>query len=665
MRLRKYIIKKKIKKIPLNKKDKNENNDINNYNKIIQTFYKNIIKKNKPIDFEKFQKDIFEILDAKYCNYNHVKKILNVIKNRYIIKNFIGIKFREMQDDYYNVLFNKNNLDNNNLDNNNLDNNNLDNNNLDNNNLDNNNNNNNNHIDVDDNDKDFKLLCIKENNNYADFIIILIDKVYKKFNNIEEDFILDLFTYYTLDIDRVLKYLKTINFSFKNEKYIKKIHYLADVDYFYLLKNHDIKYVLTSNYIITNFDNIDNIIEKYFPNPNYNEIFTILINLLIENNRLCNFNISNVGKWILNNYKYVDKNIKIKLFTLYFIYFISNFINNIDMMNDNEYKQQIINYQPNINILKKIINDIKPKKEFTLEQLIEADELIINILLKSVNFRKKTLLKNKIFGTKNIKMQEYDYFLDYKNISIYTGFNMIDIDTYISFINKNRLQFINLIINYVKKITNVNDIIHCKLFHNKNKIFTLDEKVYILKKIYSGKIKANELELFILNNNELACHFIKNISINYKYVKYAMTVGNLKFIETLCDLKYNFTTNDLLYITSDINIEEILKTINKYNIINFIENLDWYYHIKYILKNNNNNLDILKVIYNDDNQDLRDIFNKKIKEINLKYNFDELNNLDFNKFCSHIINNNIIFNKYDIYRLNCLQKRLFLLNYNN
>jgi hypothetical protein len=643
MRLRKYVIKKKIKPIPLKKKDKNENNDINKYNNIIRIFYKNLVKKNKPIDFEKFKTDIFEILDSKYCIYNHVKKILNVIKNRYIIKNFIGIKFREMQDDYYNLLFDKNNLDNNNVDNNNVDNNN---------------------VDVYDNE-DFKLLCLKENNNYADFIINLIDKVYKKFKNIEEDFIVDLFTYYTLDIDRVLKYLKTINFIFKNEKYIKKIHYLCDVDYFYLLKNHDIKYVLTSNYIITNFDNIDNIIEKYFPNPDYNEIFTILINLLIENNRLSILNISNVGEWILNKKKSLNSNIKIQLLTLYFIYFISNFINNIDMMNDNEYKQQIIDYQSNINILKKVINDIKPKKEFTLEQLIEADELIINILFKNVNFRRKTFLKEKKYkyGYKNIDIDKYDYFLDYKDIAVYTGFNMIDIDTYISFINKNRLQFINLIINYVKKITNVNDIINCKLFHNKNKIFTLDEKVIILKKIYSGKIKANELELFILNNNELACHFIKNIPINNKYVKYAMTSGNLKFIETLCDLKYNFTTDDLLYITCDINIEEIFKTINKYNTIDFLINIDWYYHIKYILNNNNNNLDILKIIYNDDNQDLRDIFNKKIEEINFKYDFAKLNNLDFNNFCIYIIKNNIIFNKYDIYRLNCLQKRLFLLNY--
>ena len=39
-----------------------------------------------------------------------------------------------------------------------------------------------------------------------------------------------------------------------------------------------------------------------------------------------------------------------------------------------------------------------------------------------------------------------------------------------------------------------------------------------------------------------------------------------------------------------------------------------YYHIKYILNINNNNLDILKVIYNDDNKDLRDLFNKKIQE---------------------------------------------------
>ena len=150
MRLRKYVINKKIKPIPLKKKDKNENNDINKYNNIIRIFYKNLVKKNKPIDFEKFQTDIFEILDSKYCIYNHVKKILNVIKNRYIIKNFIGIKFREMQDDYYNLLFDKNNVENNNVENNNVE--------------------NNNQIDIATNDEEFKVLCLKENNNYADFI---------------------------------------------------------------------------------------------------------------------------------------------------------------------------------------------------------------------------------------------------------------------------------------------------------------------------------------------------------------------------------------------------------------------------------------------------------------------------------------------------------------
>ena len=170
------------------------------------------------------------------------------------------------------------------------------------------------------------------------------------------------------------------------------------------------------------------------------------------------------------------------------------------------------------------------------------------------------------------------------------------------------------------------------------------------------------MEYFILNNNDLACYFIKNIPINKKYVKYALSVSNIQFIETLCDLKYNFTTDDLLYITSDLHLEKILTCINKYNTIDFMKNLDWYYHIKYILNQNNNNLDVLKCIYNDDNQDLRDLFNTKINNIKYDYNFDELNNLNFNDFCIYIIKNNIKIKKNDIYKLQCIQKRLFLLN---
>ncbi len=636
MRIRRNIRINKPKKIELKNIDKKEHSDINKYNKLIQNFYKYITKKNKPDDFEKFQKDIFEILDSKYCIYNHIKKILNIIKNRHIIKNFIEAKFRQIQDNYYNLLFNKNNLD---------------------------------IVDINYNDEEFKLLCLKENNNYTDFIINLIDKVYKKFNKIEENFIVDLFRYYTLDIDKVLIHLKTHNFRFNNTKNIKKLHYSSEVDYFYLLNNHDIKYILTSYYTILNFNNIDNIIQKYFPNPDYDYIFSILINLLIETERNTNFNIGIIASWILNKKKSINPNIKIKIYTLHLIKLMYTFIYNIDIMNDDDYKQQFINYRledhNNYNLINKTLKkNIITKKEFTLEQLIEADELIINMLLKNVNFRKKILVKNNIkYSFKNIKSEEYDYFLDYHDIVVYTGYNMIDIDIYISFINKNRLVFINNLVNYIKKITNLNDIIYCKLFHNKNKLFTLDEKVNILKKIYSGKIKANDLELFILNNNELACHFIKNIPINNKYVKYALSVGNLKFIETLCELKYNFTTNDLLNITSDLYLEEILNSINKYNTINFMENLDWYNHIKYILNINNNNMDILKVIYNDDNQDLRDLFNEKIQEVKFKYNFDELNNLNFNEFCIQIIKENIKLSNYDIHRLSCLKKRLFILNY--
>ncbi len=632
--MRRRIIRiNKPKKIRLKINDKKENKEIIIFNKLIEKFYKSITKKNKPDDYEKFQIDIFEIIDSKYSTYSLIKKILNIIENRFIIKNFIGIKFRKLQDDHYDDLFGQqDNL--------------------------------NEEEKYNEKDDKFKLLCIEANKIFVDFIINLIDKIYKKFNKIEETFVLDLFTYYTIDIERILIHLKSHKFTFNNIKIIKKLHYLSEVDYFDLLDNYDIKYILTSNHIISNFTNIDNIIQKYFPKLDYNKIFLILIDNLIENNRLINFNINNVGEWILSKNKSLDTNSKIKLYTLYIINSIINFIDGIDLMNNDEYTQNIINYRPNINIINYFLKKNFIKKEFTLQQLIEADQLIINMLFKSINLRKKISIKNKTkYGFKNIKIDDYDYFLKYNNIAVYTGFNMINIDIFISFINKNRILFINSLINYVKKVTNVNDIINCKLFHNKNNIFTLDEKVNILKKIYSGKITASNLELFILNNNELACYFIKNIPINKKYIKYALSVSNLKFIETLCDLKYIFTTNDLLYITSDLYLEEILIIINKYNTIDFLTNLDWYYHIKYILNIDNNNLDIVKIIYNDDNQYLRDLFNKKINDIKYDYNFDDLNNLNFNDFCINVVKNNIKITKYDIYKVKCLQKRLFLLNY--
>jgi hypothetical protein len=641
MRIRRYITNiKSIKKIFLKSNDKKEHNYIKKYNKMIETFYKNLIKKNKVNDFEKFKNDFFDILDSKYCVYNHIKKFLNIIKNKYILKNFIGINFREIQDEHYNILFNKNDDINYNIN----------------------------------DDKINQILLLKINNIYSDFIVELIHKIYKKFNKIDEDFIVDLFTYYTLDIDKVLKYLKNINFIFKKSINIKKLHNLSDDDYFYLLNSPDIEYILTSNHIITNFssnnyDNIDKVINTYLSKTDYNDIFSIIINSLIQTDKYGNFNsnyyINNATKWILNKQIPLNLNIKIKICVLQLISMMYNFIDNNYILDNNEYIIKVLNYEPDP-LFFNLINNIINKKEFLLQQLIEADELIIYMIFKRFKLRRKKIYRYKnIYTNKNINLEKYDYFLDYHDMAIYTGLNMIDIDIFKSFINKNRIQFINIFINNVKKVTNINDIINCKLFHNKNKIFTLDEKINILKKIYSGKIKSSELELFILNNNELACHFIKNIPINKKFVKYAMSVANLKLIETLCDLKYNFTTDDLLYITSDLYLEEILNCINKYNTINFMGSLDWYYHIKYILNINNNELNILKVIYNDDNQDLRDLFYKKIEEDTYKDNFNELNNLDFNEFCIYVKKNNIILNKYDTYRLNCLKKRLFILNSEN
>jgi len=631
---KKRIYIKKIKNIPLKKNNsKEEKIEIKKYNNLINRFYRCLTNKKKIYDFEKFQIDIFEIIDSKYTTYSNIKKYLNIINNRFIIRNFIATKFKKLEGEYYDKLYTNKNGDND-------------------------------EYNYEYNDNEFKKIFIEVNKIYVSFLIKLIDNIYLKFNKIDEDFILNLFTYFKLNIEKILIHLKSYNFKFFNKKNIDKLHYLSEVEYFYLLNNYDMKYIFTSTYIISNFNNIDNIIDKYFSNPDYNKIFLILINQLIEYDKLNYYNIDNVGEWILSKNISIDSNIKIKLYTLNLINLIKNYIDNIDLMSNDQIKHHIMNYNPDITGINNLFKKHITKKEFTLDQLIEADELIINILLKYVNFRKKTYIKYiRKIGSKNIKIEKYDYFLDYNNIVVYTGFNIIDINIFISFINKNRIVFLNYLINYIKKVTNINEIIHCKLFHNKNKIFTLDEKVNILKKIYSGKITASEIELFILNNNELACHFIKNISINNKYIKYALSVSNLNFIETISELKYNFTIDDLFYITSDLNLKDIIESINKYKTIDFFKNLDWYYHIKYILNVNNNNLDIIKVIYNDDNQDLRDLINKKINDTKYDYNFDELNTLNFNEFCIKIVKENIKLKKYDIYRLNCLQKRLFILNY--
>ena len=225
MRIRKYIRIKKPKKIRLKNNDKKENIEIKKYNKLIEKFYKSITKKNRPDDYEKFKIDIFEIIDSKYSIYPVIKKFLNIIENRFIIKNFIGNKFKKLQDDHYHELFGQQD-------------------------------NINEEEKYNKKDNKFKLLCLEANKIFVNFIINLIDKIYNKFNKIEENFVLNLFTYYTIDIENILIHLKSYKFTFNNTKIIKKLHYLSEVDYFDLLNNYDIKYILTSNHIISNFNNL-------------------------------------------------------------------------------------------------------------------------------------------------------------------------------------------------------------------------------------------------------------------------------------------------------------------------------------------------------------------------------------------------------------------------
>ena len=169
----------------------------------------------------------------------------------------------------------------------------------------------------------------------------------------------------------------------------------------------------------------------------------------------------------------------------------------------------------------------------------------------------------------------------------------------------------------------------------------------------------------IFNNNELAIYIINNINtihVTEDIIKAAFKTSNVSFINKLIDMKYNMKTSYLNYILENKNIEEILKTINKYNTLEFDDQTDWIMHISYL----NNTINIGKCFYNEYNEDMINKMNQIIENTQKTPNIMMLNNLEFKEFVENV-------NKYinvfkiklkinDIIKLKDFNKRQYLIS---
>jgi hypothetical protein len=605
-RKRSRVIKKKV-----NKRGEKK------FKKLYATFITNIKKYRgwhyvKKYNFEKFKQNIFELLDSEYITYAKGKKLLN-----------ISIKFYRL---YLNIL----------------------------------------------------------NEILMDFYIEIFDKLYIKFNKICEDSITKILTLNS-NRNKFYDHILKMNIKINNPKYKNKLRYL-NYDYFDIIENITYYDIIESDYININISQIKNILERLFEKPDYNLFICKFIDYNIELMSK-NFGIvygggedgeggdfDSLNKYIMENYK-LNSEYKIKIILLNFIHYINSKYNklfdkfddfyysdNSDDFDDFDDFYDFDNSDP-IEILKKftvhtiefdkienLVKDLIKNKEITLDILYKIDLNLIDFFYKN-----RQDLKSK---DKPLNMNIYNITTQKEIIYLWLWYRKYDNITYIDkCMNVFRNQFIKLFINNIKPEKDIINIIENKLFDFRDTFLTLDEKVELFKKSYSGKVKSYDLDKFIISSNELSSFLIKNISIKEEHVKYTLFTGNYKLLEIIADMKFNFKIEHFRYIISDNNIIELIKIINKYNTFDFSENIEWYKYIEHLLTN----IDIHNILYNDDNKDLQIKLKDKIQKYkDSKLDMTILNEIDLNDFCKHIIENNIKLEIKDILKIKDDNKRLFL-----
>lgn len=506
--------------------------------------------------------------------------------------------------------------------------------------------------------KFYRLYLNTEFEIIMDFYIEIFDKLYIKFNKICEDSITKILTL-NLNKNKFYDYILKMNIKINNPKYKNKLKYL-NYDYFDIIENITYYDIIESQYINTNTSLIKNILDRLFEKPDYNLFISKFIDHNIEL-MLKDFgrvyedeDFELLNKYIIGNYK-LNSEYKIKIILLNFIHYINS---KYDELFDNFYDFEkfdnidtlkiFTDYTIEFNKIENLVKELIKYKEITLDMLRETDLNLIDFFYQNMKHLKSKdkILNMNIYNITNQKDIIYLWYIKY-DLHIYIDKCM----------NVFRNQFIKLFINNIKPEKDIINIIENKLFDFRDTFLTLDEKVELFKKSYSGKVKSNDLDKFIISSNELSLFLIKNVSIKEEHVKYTLFTGNYKLLEIIADMKFHFKAEHFKYIISENNIIELIKIINKYKPFDFSENIEWYIYIEHLLTN----VDIFNILYNNDNEDLQIKLKDKIQKYNdSKLDINVLNKIDLNDFCKHIIENNIKLEIKDILKINDDNKRLFL-----
>ena len=509
-------------------------------------------------------------------------------------------------------------------------------------------------------------------------IIDILKMIYNKFLKLSDIIIYHTVHYvngfFTQNFSDIISYLNEINFKTKNNKLINLIYNISIYDLFTLLYEYDIEKMLSSRYINeTYYNKLTDFINKYEINKDIKIINNILIEILILPDIFvedgCNKKYTNIINWIIENNKTIN-NLedmhKIKLYGyINFLIFtelywpqdfenITEFINNLETNIKIKYNLIVKQLQDN-----KIFNE---KDIYRLKDIIYVENIIEHQYYNFITIRNYYIQEYKKqynHDIKNInnKLWNYDDEKIYR-FKYYSG-NGADIKKITKIF---LLNFIEHIKNKIEKEKDITTLYDLHILKYENNIYTFDEKINFFKKIYSGKITTKDIETFIIYHNQIANFLIQKVTPTENMLKLALNCGNINFIEKLIEMKYPITTKHITYL-QNCNVKqlyELIRYFNKYNTLNYFENFDWYYHLNY----NFPDINIAELIFNEDNKDLRNELNIKIKELNDNNNFNKLNNMDYIEFINYYRNScdKIKFTIHDIIKFTDYNKRQFILN---
>jgi len=481
----------------------------------------------------------------------------------------------------------------------------------------------------------------------GEIILQILKLIQNKFKKLTDIIIYQFFTiYYKYDVENIVKYLEEINFKTKNQKLINILYNRIDVDIYNLIINPNLSNIFNSAFMFnTDFKYITTFINKHSLEDNKEEYFNILIDLLLNNEFLSSDNTlikyQNILNYILYNKESLSSYQKIKLYGF----------SSIVIFCEEYYNRYNFNNVSLIDFLKKIINNIK--NIYNNFDLSLTEKIDINIIFQV----------DDIINTKLLNILCIDASKNIVDTNHYNIFSM-DIDgiQLKNFIREFRLCFIDIIKNNIKKNNNIEKFYNLNIFKYDNFILSYDEKTELFDKSYIGKVTNKDIEIFILHNNQIANHIIKNHIPTENMAKIAFNCGNINFIEYLINKKYIITTKHLTFILFNDKelLQNIFNIINHYNLINYFDNFDWYYHLSYIYPYVN----FPELIFNENKIEYRNKLNEKILELNINNLVKKINEMSYNDFIKYIrfSSDKIKLDIKDIIKIDDYNKRWFLTN---